>query len=249
MHLCDLKFPDIMRILATVLITFFLVSCSNSNPELEMNLSGNVKGLKKGTLLLQKIEDSLLVSIDSVAVEGDPNFAFVEEIESPEIYYLYLRLKDGTLKEDRIPFFAEPGEIVIHTSLKKFGDEFIISGSENEKVLDEYKKLMQRFADRNLDLIKEELTAQIDENDSVLEALKRKRVNTLSSKYLATVNFALNNKDKEVAPYLLLTEVYDANVKYLDTVYTSLTPKVKDSKYGTLLESFITERKTMKDSL
>ena len=74
-------------------------------------------------------------------------------------------------------------------------------------------------------------------------------MNSLSSKYLATVNFALNNKDKEVAPYLLLTEIYDANIKYLDTVYTSLTPKIKDSKYGTLLESFISERKTAKDSL
>ncbi len=238
-----------MRILSIILTALFLVSCSNSNPELEMNLSGNVKGLKKGTLLLQKIQDSTLVSIDSVAVDGNPNFSFVEEIESPEIYYLYLRLKDGTLREDRIPFFAEPGEIIINTSLKKFGDDFIVNGSENEQALDEYKKLMQRFADRNLDLIKEEFTAQKDGNDSLIEAVKRKKLSTLSGRYLATVNFALNNKDKEVAPYLLLTEVYDANVKYLDTVYTSLTPKVKDSKYGTLLESFITERKTMRDSL
>ncbi|RFN57628.1 DUF4369 domain-containing protein [Marixanthomonas ophiurae] len=238
-----------MRILFIALAALFLVSCSNSNPEQEMKLSGNVKGLKKGTLLLQKIEDSLLVSVDSVAIDGDPNFTFVEEISSPEVYYLYLRLKDGTLREDRIPFFAEPGEIIINTSLKKFGDDFIINGSENEQALDEYKKLMQRFADRNLDLIKEEFTAQKSENDSLLKAIKRKRTTALSSKYLATVNFALNNKDKEIAPYLLLTEVYDANVKYLDTVYTSLTPKVKDSKYGTLLESFISERKTMKDSL
>ena len=238
-----------MRIFVIAIIALFIVSCSNSNPELEMKLSGNVKGLKKGTLLLQKIKDSLLVSIDSVSIDGNPNFTFVEEIASPEIYYLYLRLKDGTLIEDRIPFFAEPGEIVINTSLKKFGDDYIIRGSKNEKALDDYKKLMQRFADKNLDLIKEELTAQKDGSDSLLNAIKKKKVTALSSRYLATVNFALNNKDKEVAPYLLLTEIYDANIKYLDTVYTSLTPKIKDSKYGTRLESFISERKTMKDSL
>ena len=216
---------------------------------MEMKLSGNVKGLKKGTLLLQKIEDSSLVSIDSVGIDGDPNFTFVEEIQSPEMFYLYLRLKDGTLREDRIPFFAEPGEIIINTSLKKFGNDYIVRGSKNEQALDDYKKLMQRFADRDLDLIKEELTAQKEGSDSLLGTIKQKKMNALSSKYLATVNFALNNKDKEVAPYLLLTEIYDANIKYLDTVYTSLTPKIKDSKYGSLLESFISERKTIKDSL
>ncbi len=238
-----------MRILAIALTTLLIVSCSNSNPELEMNLSGNVKGLKKGTLLLQKIEDSLLVSVDSVAIDGNPNFTFVEEIQSPEMYYLYLRLKDGTLREDRIPFFAEPGEIIINTSLKKFGDDYIVRGSKNEQAFDNYKKMMQRFADRDLDLIKEELTAQKEGSDSLLGTIKQKKMNALSSKYLATVNFALNNKNKEIAPYLLLTEIYDANIKYLDTVYTSLTPKIKDSKYGTLLESFISERKTTKDSL
>jgi len=45
----------------------------------------------------------------------------------------------------------------------------------------------------------------------------------------------------------MLSEVYDANVKYLDTVYKSLTPKIKDSKYGIALESFIQERKKSED--
>ena len=236
-----------MRNIFILLIVLTIASCSDSKQE--MKLSGNVKGLKKGTLLLQKIQDSTLVSVDSVEIDGDPNFTFVKEISSPEVYYLYLRLKDGTLREDRIPFFAEPGEIAINTSLKNFGNEFIIRGSENEKALDSYKKLMQRFSDRDLDLIKEELNARKDGSDSLIEAIERKKLTALSSKYLATVNFAMNNKDKEVAPYLLLTEIYDANVKYLDTVYKALTPKVKDSKYGTVLESFITERKSMKDSL
>lgn len=237
-----------MRNLFILTLIAITVACSSDSKK-EMKLSGNVKGLKKGTLLLQKIDDSILVSIDSVVVDGNSNFSFSEEINSPEMYYLYLRLKDGSLRDDRIPFFAEPGEITIETSLKNFGKDFSINGSENEKALNDYKKLMKRFSDRDLDLIKEELTAQKEGGDSLINAIKKKKAAALSSKYLATVNFALNNKDKEVAPYLLLSEIYDANVKYLDTVYTSLTPNVKDSKYGKLLESFISERKTMNDSL
>lgn len=237
-----------MRNLFILTLIVITLACSSDSKK-EMKLSGNVKGLKKGTLLLQKIDDSILVSIDSVVVDGNSNFSFSEEINSPEMYYLYLRLKDGSLRDDRIPFFAEPGEITIETSLKNFGKDFSINGSENEKALNDYKKLMKRFSDRDLDLIKEELTAQKEGGDSLINAIKKKKAAALSSKYLATVNFALNNKDKEVAPYLLLSEIYDANVKYLDTVYTSLTPNVKDSKYGKLLESFISERKTMNDSL
>ena len=237
-----------MRNLFILTLIAITVACSSDSKK-EMKLSGNVKGLKKGTLLLQKIDDSILVSIDSVVVDGNSNFSFSEEINRPEMYYLYLRLKDGSLRDDRIPFFAEPGEITIETSLKNFGKDFSINGSENEKALNDYKKLMKRFSDRDLDLIKEELTAQKEGGDSLINAIKKKKAAALSSKYLATVNFALNNKDKEVAPYLLLSEIYDANVKYLDTVYTSLTPNVKDSKYGKLLESFISERKTMNDSL
>ena len=60
-------------------------------------------------------------------------FEFSEEIESPEMYYLYVRLKDGTLNDDRIPFFAEPRDISIDTTLKNFAVDARISGSKKSK--------------------------------------------------------------------------------------------------------------------
>ena len=113
-----------------------------------MHLTGHVDGLKKGTLLLQRIEDTLLVSVDSVMVNGDSNFEFSKEIESPEIYYLYLRLKDGTLIDERIPFFAEPGEISIKTSLKNLAVNARVEGSKNQDALNDYKKLLNRYSSR-----------------------------------------------------------------------------------------------------
>ena len=65
----------------------------------------------------------------------------------------------------------------------------------------------------------------------------------MATKYLATVNFAINNSDKEVAPYLMLTEAYEVNTKYLDTVYNNLEAPVKNSLYGKKLEEFIAKRK------
>lgn len=208
-----------------------------------MNLTGTVKGLKKGVIILQKFKDTVLVSVDSMIVDGSSDFAFSEKINSPEVYYLYVRLKDGTLRDDRIAFFAENSDINIKTNLKNFGSAAIVTGSENDKTLKEFLKVKERYVMKNLSLIEERLKINPRKNDSAAIKIDEKQRTLLSSKYFATINFALNNKDKEVAPYLMLSEVYDSNIKYLDTVYNALTPKVKDSKYGKELESYIVNRK------
>jgi len=231
-----------MKYLFSVVLIFLTVLGCSKN-ENEMHLTGEIRGLKKGTLLLQKIEDSTLVSLDSVAINGASNFSFSEEIESPQLYYLYVRLKDGSILDDRIAFFAEPGEMNITTSLKNFNLDAVITGSKNETILQEFDKLNKRYSDKNLDLIEKSFKAQQEGNDSLMNASRKQQEAIVASKYLMTVNFALNHKDHEAAPFLMLTEVYDANIKYLDTVYNSLTPKIKDSKYGKILESYIKSRK------
>ncbi len=223
------------------LLLLVVVGCSNS--ENRMMLTGEVKGLKKGTLLLQKFEDTLLISVDSVEIDGDPVFQMESEIDSPEMYYLYLRLKNGTLLDERIPFFAEPGEIDIQTSLKRFGNDVRVSGSINQEKLQEYKALMDRYSNKHLELIEQAFEARQNKQDSLAGALTDRQNRILASKYLATVNFALNHKEYELAPYLMLSEVYDANIKYLDTVYSVLEPEIKNSKYGRELADYIEARK------
>ncbi|AFL81489.1 hypothetical protein Aeqsu_2023 [Aequorivita sublithincola DSM 14238] len=231
-----------MRYFLKITIVFLsLIGCSTDTEM--MNLTGNVKGLKKGTLLLQKFEDTVLVTIDSLIVDGNSNFSFSKKIESPEIYYLYVRLKDGTMRDDRIAFFAENAELNIKTNLKNFGSAAKVTGSKNDSVLKEYLKLKDRYIIKNLSLIEERLKVDSKNVDSSLMKIDQKQRALLTSKYLATINFAMNHKDQEVAPYLMLSEVYDSNIKYLDTVYNALSPKIKNSKYGTELESFIVNRK------
>mgnify|MGYP002713004200 CR=1 FL=1 len=227
--------------LSVALIFISLIGCSSDIER--MNLTGTVKGLKKGTLLLQKFEDTVLVTVDSVIVDGDANFSFSEKVESPEIYYLYVRLKDGSLRDDRITFFAENGTINIQTNLKHFGSAARVSGSTNDSILKAYDKLKQRYVAKNLEYIEQRFKKGKKHSDSLEKDLSQKQQALVSNKYLATINFALNNKSHEAAPYLILSEAYNANVRYLDTVYSALEPKIKDSKYGKELESFIEKRK------
>ena len=139
----------------TVIWTHRKARKSNPKPTgLMMHISGKVDGLRKGTIFLQKVVDSALVDIDSIIINGNPEFNFKTKIESPEIYYLYLNKDDGDTLNDRVMFFAEKGEIIINTLLKTFESSAKVSGSENQELLQEYRKISRQFNAKNLDYIK-----------------------------------------------------------------------------------------------
>ncbi|WP_417887373.1 DUF4369 domain-containing protein [Zunongwangia sp.] len=222
-----------------------IIACSKK--ETNLKVSGTIKGLKKGTLYLQKIEDTSLVNVDSIAVNGDSNFLLETNIESPQVMYLYLDKIDNSKFDDRLDFFADEGEVKITTNLEKFETDAKITGSVNQDKLVEYRKMIKRFNETNLDIIKENFEAQKAKDTQRIAELDQQYENLLKRKYLYTVNFAINHKDLEVAPYLALSEVFDANIKYLDTIYNSLNKDVKKSKYGKQLKLFLKERREEKE--
>lgn len=211
-----------------------------------MHVSGRVDGLRKGTLFLQKVLDSTLIDIDSIVINGNPEFNFKTKIESPEIYYLYLNKDDGDTLNDRVMFFAEKGEITINTSLKTFESSAKVSGSENQELLQEYRKIARQFNAKNLDYIKAYINNAKSANDSrSSDSIQKEMDNLLKRRYLYALNFAITHGDNVIAPYIALTEVSDANIKYLDTVASKLTEEVKSSKYGKLLIDLIANRKDL----
>ena len=235
------KYYWALLLLFTVLMGCEQASKSSDNT---MQLSGSIDGLRKGTVYLQKMQDSTLVSIDSVVVNGSPKFAFKTEVESPEIYYLYLNKEDGDSLNDRILFFGEPGQITINTLLKTFESSAEVIGSKNQVLLQEYRKLARQFESKNLDYIKAYFEAtKEDSNGAAVDSIQRAMDNLIKRRYLYALNFASTHGDNVIAPFIALTEVYDANVRFLDTVASKLSDRVRDSKYGKELIDFIAERK------
>ncbi|MCB0447181.1 MAG: DUF4369 domain-containing protein [Gelidibacter sp.] len=228
-----------MKKILVLVVIGFMFSCGNDSTN--FTLKGNVKGLKKGMVYLQRVQDSALVTIDSLDVKGNPEFELHTELESPEVLYLKLYKHDN--EEHIIPFFADKGTTEINSNLKNFEYDFKIKGSKQQEKLEEYQLMMSRFNNQNLDLIKENFDAQKANDTSRINESVDKYNNHIKRKYLYTINFAINNKDNEIAPYLALTEVYDANIKFLDSINNSLTPEVKASKYGKDLQAFIKKRK------
>ena len=77
----------------------------------------------------------------------------------------------------------------------------------------------------------------------------RKKISFARGKgsYLYTANFAINNSDSEIAPYLGVKKIADAKIKILEAIEEKLTEKVKKSKYGKIFLELVENRKE-KDS-
>ena len=212
-----------------------------------MIVKGKVEGLRKGKLFLQKIEDTLLINIDSIQISGTPKFEFKTDIETAEIFYLYLDKEDGDSLNDRILFFGEEGSIEINTLLKTFESSAEITGSKNQELLQEYISFNRKFNDENLSLMQKFYQAQMDQNNKLADSIQYKIDNLLNRRYLYTINFAANNTDQNIAPYLALTRVFDANLSLLDSIAVKMTPEVKESKYGIELINFLKKRREQED--
>jgi len=229
-----------MRGFVFLFLSLLLVtSCSKQG---NFTVSGTVKGLKKGTLYLQKIEDTALVNIDSLVVDGDPDFTFTTVLDEPQVLYLHLDKRDASGYDDRVLFFAEPGEMNITTSLKNFEGFAAVTGSENQMKWIQFQTINNKFNDKNLDLIKESFDAQKSGDQETILKYDDSLNNLLKRRYRYTGNFAITNKELPVAPYIVVTQIPDATITYLDTLYKSLPNKTQKSMYGKQLKELIKSR-------
>lgn len=223
-----------------------LFSCNKKDSKTNLHLTGTIKGLKKGTLIIQRVVDTSLVAIDTIKIDGASTFETDLTIDSPEMLYLFLDRGVTNSLDNNIMFFAEPGEMNIETNLDTFIASAKITGSKNQNLYQDYKKIDSRFINENLDIIALKFKALKSNNQVVLDSLSTKQDNNTKRKYLFATNFAINNSDQEIAPYIALSEIYDINIKYLDTIQKSMSPKVAQSLYGKKLTEYIKKIKAQK---
>lgn len=225
------------KIIAILAVSLLIVACSTEKDG-NMMVEGNIKGLKKGTLYLQKMNDTALIFVDSINVFGDGNFKLTDNVASPVMYYITF---EGNTSDKRILFFGNKGKIIINDNIDTFGFRPEIIGSKNQLVLNNYMKINNQFKNQRLEFIKKEFDAAKSKNADSIEKVKNDFNRMIRRKYLFATNFALNNSSSEVAPYIALTELYDANIKLLDTINKSLSTEVKNSIYGKRLNVYIND--------
>jgi len=233
-----MKYP-----IAALIALLFMAGCEKKETKGNLHVTGNIKGLKKGTLYIQKVVDTSLVAIDTIEIDGNSTFTSDLEIKSPEMYYLFLDRGVTNSLDNNLPFFAEAGNINIETELDRFLSGAKITGSKNNEKYVEFKKVKTRFTDRNLLLMEQKLNAYKNNNSKIIDSIEKLQDANLKRLYLYTTNFVVNNKDLELGPFLALSEIPDIHLKYLDTIQKSMAPKVAQSYYGKRLTQYYNERK------
>lgn len=216
------------KIIGLLCLTVLITSCQPEKPlENSMHLKGQIRGLKRGTIYLQQLRDTLVV-LDSVQLYGTGNFEFYYPIEQPERLYLYLEKKDDSQFNDLFPFFGEVGELRFSANWDEFDRTGKLWGSKSDSLYREFNSIISDFNIREL-----ELTRLLSENEGPkADSLNRQLLRNQVSRVRYTINFAFIHKESPIAPYAVLNEALEANPSYLDSLYQVLGTEARASVYG-----------------
>ncbi len=227
------------------IFSLFIISSCSKNGDANLQITGNIKGLQKGTLYLKKSGDSTYVTLDSIKIDGKSAFESNINLKSPEMLYLFLDRGETNSGDNNLMFFAEPGKINIATELEYFYSKAVVTGSKNNELYENFKKISSKYNDQQLELTVAKIKALKNKQTNLIASIDEKSNGILKRKYLYAINFAVTNKEYEVAPYIAISEINDATIKYLDTIQKSMSPKVAKSKYGLILTKYVADRKKL----
>jgi len=212
-----------------------LIIISSCSPKNNFHLNGDIKGLKKGTILLTKSVNGSEVTLDSINLNGTSEFTLSSFLNEPEV--LKIKLTKSGIYDDEVEFFANKGITNFKTNLKRFSYESKFDGSAQQERLEYFNTMMIKFKEQNLNLIKNQI--EVYGNDEMTNIISKELVNLRKREMYFIINFSLNNVNSEIAPFVASKFLNETNQKYLDTIYSSLDKNIKESKYGVLLKERI----------
>ena len=200
-----------------------------------------VKDLKKGTLYLERVQDSILVAVDSMQITQEKPIVLEADLNHPELFYVLLDRNKADDFDNRIPFFGEAGNISIQTTLEGYVTKAEVVGSPTQDIFNSYNKVISQFNNEELDLLAAYLQAQISQNSDSLALLEKQSASLAKRKILFTANFAVNNNNSVIAPYLALYSLTSGSKSLLDTIAASMSDDVRNSSYGKQLRDYLAD--------
>lgn len=200
-----------------------------------------VKDLKKGTLYLERVQDSILVAVDSMQITQEKPIVLEADLNHPELFYVLLDRNKADDFDNRIPFFGEAGNISIQTTLDGYVTKAEVVGSPTQDIFNSYNKVISQFNNEELDLLAAYLQAQISQNSDSLALLEKQSASLAKRKILFTANFAVNNNNSVIAPYLALYNLTSGSKTLLDTIAASMSEDVRNSSYGKQLRDYLAD--------
>ena len=122
---------------------------------------------------------------------------------------------------------------------------YVVKGKKNRELMKEFQNNEKKY-NQKIDFLESQI--ELSRNNyytNRADSLEKELDNFIFRFYIYTSNFALNNCENEIAPYLALTKISDIKISILDSIALKLSPKVRKSKYGKLFLDFLESRKRL----
>ena len=210
-----------------ILIIIFAILCSCLSDKDEINISGEIKGLKNSFIYLIQPDSNTLLDSSKVINEKFDLTAYINE---PLELVLKIQSKDS---ENSFSFISEPSAKIIFTSSK---EKFEFNGKiENSDLNHEFEKLnshINRYNDIDLQMLEQQIQASIENNNKKFDSLNQERLKIDQKKILFIVNYCLNNNSNILSPYLAYKYRDNINLSFLENIYQNLSEEMKETYYG-----------------
>ena len=228
-----------LLLLAVVLV---LVSCKKL-ADGEYEITGNVKGMKTGTVYLEKQSPMGMGTqpVDTVKII-DGKFVIKGKTKETEISFIQIEKLQG-----KIPFILEGGEIEITVdkdSLFKSktvgtysNDEFTKFNDESNKIQKRLQKKVTEFQNKNMAIINE-----AQKNNDTLTMSKLRDEYEFIQKDITDYTFTYPKTHPKSFISVLIIQMMVNNPKYakeIEPLYNSLDESLKKTKPGKSIKSGI----------
>ena len=228
-----------LLLLAVVLV---FVSCKKL-ADGEYEITGNVKGMKTGTVYLEKQSPMGMGTqpVDTVKII-DGKFVIKGKTKETEISFIQIEKLQG-----KIPFILEGGEIEITVDKdslfksKSVGtysnDEFTKFNDESNKIQKRLQKKVTEFQNKNMAIINE-----AQKNNDTLTMSKLRNEYEFIQKDITDYTFTYPKTHPKSFISVLIIQMMVNNPKYakeIEPLYNSLDESLKKTKPGKSIKSGI----------
>jgi len=139
----------------------------------------------------------------------------------------------------------EINTVLSSNNIGNYKRSFEVKGKKNIELMEEFNIYEERFmSERGMLEDKRKILIELNEFEKV-DSIQKLIDALLFKSYLFTANFAINNSDQEIAPYLAIKKIPDARLEILETIEKELSDKVKKTRYGKLFQNLLKRRKTI----
>lgn len=221
-----------MKRFVPIILVLLVFACTSKIHE-SFKITGNIKNLSDGKVLLKKFAEGNWKTTDTAVVKSG-SFIFTGKVEVPEMYRIMLA---DTLTP--ISVFVDNNEIAI-TGVKDSLSEVKISGSKVQEEYDNFRFSQKTYKNKLDSLYSEYNKAKDAGNKAFMSKIDSIYEKVTADQSHATRSYVVANKSSVISAYLTWSSlVYETNLNTLDSITAAFDSTLNKSIYVMMLKDYI----------